>query len=52
MSHDQNRWEQPKPIVRNPRYAGATPAHVALALLCAKPNAPKKNADTKRTSGD
>ena len=52
MSDDKDRREQPKPTVRNPRYAGATPAHVALTLLRAKTNAPKKDGDEKRGSGD
>ena len=36
----------PKPEILNPRYAGATPDMVALALLRAKPDEPKRDDET------
>lgn len=34
-------WPEPAVPVRNPRYEGATPQQVALALLRVQPDAPK-----------
>ncbi len=42
---------EPAVAVRNPRYEGATPQQVALALLRAQPDAPK-DAGKERPSED
>lgn len=46
---EQDKREQPDFAVQNPRYNGATPEQVAIALLRAKSDAPK-DADGKQTS--
>lgn len=39
--------KKPEPVqVQNPRYEGATPDMVALALLRAKPDEPKRDDET------
>lgn len=39
---DQDRCEQPEVAVQNPRYEGATPERVAMALLRAKTDETKE----------
>ena len=42
-----NERKKPEPVqVQNPRYEGATPDMVALALLRAKPDEPKRDDET------
>ena len=43
---DKPKRKEPEPEVLNPRYAGATPAMVARALLRVKPDEPRRGDET------
>ena len=41
-----DKRKMPEPEILNPRYEGATPEMVALALLRSKPNEPRRGGET------